>query len=66
LTEVLRPYGYEWYQITDEVPYRRRDEIAGDPSYRYMDWLFAPTTPSDVFWSHVAAWRAALAECRPA
>jgi hypothetical protein len=66
LMAVMRPHDYAWYEIGGDLPLRRRDEIAGDPSYRRLNWLFAPEPPPDVFWQRMAAWRRALADCGPA
>jgi len=65
LTSVVRPFGYSWYHITDAIPAPRRDELAGDPEYRYRNWLLTPEPPDGTFWERVRSWRAALAECRP-
>ena len=65
LMDVLRPFGYHWFHITDDLPLRPTDVIAGDPTYRHLDWLFAPEAPSDRFWARAAAWRQALAACTP-
>lgn len=66
LNEVMAPFGYHWYHITDEVPYREMTQIVGDPTYDHLMWLFAPEPPSDQFWSTVRAATKALAECTPA
>ena len=64
LMDVLRPFGYQWFHITDVMPFTPTDVIAGDPTYRHLDWLFAPEPPSDRFWARAAAWRDSLAACR--
>lgn len=63
LTEVLTPFGYHWFHITSEIPYRERDEIVGDPTYEHMMWLFAPNPPAERFWSAVRARAAELTLC---
>ena len=65
LMEILRPFGYHWFHITDVMPFRPTDVIVGDPTYRHLDWLFAPVMPSAGYWARAAAWRDALAECTP-
>ena len=65
LMDVLRPFAYHWFHITDGGPLAPTDVIAGDPTYRHLDWLFAPVLPSEQFWIRVAAWRASLAACTP-
>jgi FkbM family methyltransferase len=66
LMEVLGPFGYHWYQITDSMPFPSSETIVGDPTYRELDWLFAPIPPPDRFWTRALAWREALAACLPA
>jgi FkbM family methyltransferase len=66
LTEVLAPYGYHWYHITDEVPYRLTTVIEGDRSYDHLMWLFAPEPPDDAFWAAVTTRRKQIAETEPA
>jgi FkbM family methyltransferase len=63
LAEVMRPFGYAWYQVRDEVPYVRSERLVSDERYEQPMWLFAPEPPSDVFWERVRAWRSALAAC---
>ncbi len=65
LTEALAPFGYSWYHVGDEVPYRRTSEIVGDRTYRHLMWLFAPEEPDESFWAAQRKWAAALAECTP-
>jgi FkbM family methyltransferase len=65
LTEVLAPFGYHWYHVTGEVPYREADEIAGDRTHRYLMWLLAPERPGEDFWAALRGWVDALAECTP-
>jgi len=61
LMEILRPFGYSWYHITDTMPFTAATSIVGDPTYHQLDWLFAPQPPSDRFWVRAKAWRDALA-----
>jgi FkbM family methyltransferase len=63
LTEILGPFGYHWFQITSDVPYRERDRIEGDPSYQDLMWLFTPEVPDERFWAAVRARAAELAGC---
>jgi len=65
LMEILRPFGYHWFHITDVMPFAPCDVIAGDPTYRHLDWLFAPVLPSERYWARAAAWRESLAACTP-
>jgi FkbM family methyltransferase len=65
LTEALAPHGYEWYPITDEVPYEHATVIEGDRSYQHLMWLFAPERPDEAFWSAVTAHRAAIVAAEP-
>jgi len=65
LMEILRPFGYHWFHITDVMPFAPSDVIAGDPTYRHLDWLFAPVLPSERYWARAAAWRESLAACTP-
>jgi FkbM family methyltransferase len=60
LMEALAPHGYRWYHITDDLPYREAQAIAGDPTYRDLMWLFAPEAPDESFWSAVSDERAAI------
>ena len=61
LTAILEPLGYSWYRIDGPGPLEARARIEGDPSYSYMNWLFAPEEPSPAFWHNYAAWRSSLA-----
>jgi FkbM family methyltransferase len=61
LTAILEPLGYSWYRIDGPGPLEARARIEGDPSYSYMNWLFAPEEPSPAFWLNYAAWRSSLA-----
>jgi FkbM family methyltransferase len=65
LTEVLAPFDYYWYPITEELPYREADEIVGDETHQRLMWLFAPQRPTDRFWDAVRAHAGALAHCTP-
>jgi FkbM family methyltransferase len=42
LMEVMKVYGYYYYQINNSMSWMPQTEILGDPSYQYRDWLFAP------------------------
>jgi len=65
LMEILRPLDYRWYQITDDAPFTARDVIAGDETYRFTNWLFAPKEPSGAFWEAKQGWAAALRGATP-
>ena len=65
LTEVMTPFGYHWYQVTEGVPFRESPEILGDRTYRHLMWLFAPERPSEEFWTALRDYLAALATCTP-
>jgi FkbM family methyltransferase len=65
LTAVVEPFRYRWHHITDAVPAPERDALAGDPKYRYRNWLLVPDPPDPAFWQRVRRWRAALDECVP-
>jgi FkbM family methyltransferase len=65
LMEILSPFGYHWFHITDAMPFTSTETIVGDPTYRHLDWLFAPELPSERYWARAAAWREALAACTP-
>lgn len=65
LEALLGPLGYQWYQITTELPLAPRREIFGDRSYRFKNWLFTPETPGDELWDAMRTWRQALATCTP-
>ena len=65
LMRVLEPFGYQWYQITEEQPFRLRHEIVGDPTYRFMNWLFVPEPPGDRFWSARERWLERLRQAAP-
>ena len=56
LMAILEPLGYRWYQIEDHVPWLAQAAIAGDPSYRHLNWLFAPIEPPAEFWETVSRW----------
>jgi FkbM family methyltransferase len=60
LESLLGPLGYRFFQISDEVPLTRRTAIAGDPTLRHANWLFAPTDPGPTLWASVIRWRAAI------
>lgn len=40
LEQVLRPFGYRFYHITDEG-LQRREEIRGDAQHRHLNYLFS-------------------------
>lgn len=63
LTEVLAPFGYHWYHVTDEIPYQETDHIVGDGTYRNLNWLFAPERPDEGFWAALRERSAALVDC---
>jgi FkbM family methyltransferase len=63
LTEVLAPFGYQWYHITSEIPYRAADVIEGDRTYQHLMWLFAPEPLTEKFWTALRERTADLAEC---
>ena len=60
LMEIMRPYGYTWMHIADQLPYPAQDVVFGDTEYRHLMWLFAPEPPSEEFWSRLRAWTEAL------
>jgi hypothetical protein len=63
--EVLRPWQYRWFPVSDDLPFSEVDSIRGDPSYHNLMWLFAPEPPGQQFWDLVAAWRNELTSCGP-
>jgi FkbM family methyltransferase len=63
LMEVLRPFGYQWFHITETMPFPAASVIVGDPTHDHVDWLFAPEPPSERFWARATAWREAIAAC---
>jgi len=65
LMALMRPLGYHWYHITEEERLAPVDVIAGDRSYAYMNWLFAPDPPTERFWEHRARWLDALRRATP-
>ena len=64
LQEILEPYRYVWFQITQENPLVARREIFGDRGGTYRNWLFAPSMPDDAFWQSMRQWRQALTKTR--
>jgi len=60
LTAILQPLGYSWYRIDGAGPLEPRAVIEGDPTYKHMNWLFAPEAPSPAFWSSFGAWRRSI------
>jgi FkbM family methyltransferase len=65
LTEIIEPWGYTWYHVTDDPPWAPAQELAGDPTYKNFMWLFAPTPLDGRFWSGLRGWRGSLAACVP-
>jgi FkbM family methyltransferase len=65
LMDVLRPWQYRWFPISDEPPFREAETIHGDPTYHNLMWLFAPEHPGQRFWDLVDAWRKQLNFCEP-
>jgi FkbM family methyltransferase len=65
LTEIIEPWGYTWYHVTDDPPWAPSQKLAGDPTYKNFMWLFAPTPLDERFWSALHGWRASLADCGP-
>jgi FkbM family methyltransferase len=65
LMDVLMPFGYHWYHVTEELPYRETTQIAGDRTYTNLMWLFTPRPPGDDFWAAVRERATALATCLP-
>jgi FkbM family methyltransferase len=66
LSAVMRELDYHlWFHVTDQVPFRESQVLAGDPTYRHLMWMFAPERPTAEFWQLLRYWRAALAECTP-
>jgi FkbM family methyltransferase len=65
LMEVLRPWQYRWFPVSDDLPFADVDSIRGDPSYHNLMWLFTPEPPGQQFWDLVAAWRKELTSCGP-
>ena len=66
LMSILGPLDYSWYHISGEARLDAVDEIVGDRTYTYMNWLFAPEPPSDRFWEVRARWFDALRSATPA
>jgi hypothetical protein len=63
LTEVMAPFGYHWYHVTDKIPWTRAQTIVGDQTHRHLMWLFAPQPAGERFWAAVRSYQAALARC---
>ncbi len=61
LQQVMEPFGYHFFHAVDEVPWPRATALTGDPTYRHLMWLFAPSEPPAEFWSSWRGWRDALA-----
>ncbi len=61
LQQVMEPFGYYFFHVVDEVPWPRATALTGDPTYRHLMWLFAPSEPPAEFWSSWQGWRDALA-----
>src|SRR5262249_53231874 len=51
LHDILAPFGYRWYHITEALPLREAARIVGDPAHADLMWLFAPEKPDDRFWA---------------
>lgn len=66
LTDLLAPFDYFWFPITDEMPLVASSEIVGDPTHEHTNWLFAPSKPRRGFWRQMARWQRALRSCTPA
>lgn len=64
LTELLEPLDYSWYQVTDDRPLIQRNEIFGDRSNTFRNWLFAPRDLDDAFSERTAYWYDLLIECK--
>ena len=65
MTDILSDLGYSWYQITPESPLVPRQEIFGDRSGKFANWLFAPDPPSPTFWERYEHMRTAISRCTP-
>ena len=65
LSELLQKWSYRWYHLTEDLPPPSPDQIAGDPSYTYFMYLFAPEPLDEPLLERVRAWRTALADCLP-
>jgi FkbM family methyltransferase len=64
LMAILEPLDYAWYRIDGAGPLDRRTAIEGDPTWKHMNWLFAPAEPSPAFWQSFAAWRSSIEATR--
>jgi hypothetical protein len=64
LMAILEPLDYAWYRIDGAGPLDRRTTIEGDPTWKHMNWLFAPAEPSPAFWQSFAAWRSSIEATR--
>jgi FkbM family methyltransferase len=64
LMAILEPLDYAWYRIDGAGPLHRRTTIEGDPTWKHMNWLFAPNEPSPSFWQLFAAWRSSIEATR--
>jgi FkbM family methyltransferase len=60
IMELMRPFGYHWYHLAGDPPYRPRDRIVGDNTYRCLMWLLTPDPVDKEFWARVSAWRVAV------
>ena len=63
LMDILRPLGYRFHHLGADGP-APSDEIVGDTTYRFRDWLFTPEPLPPAFVAHYAAWREALLATR--
>ena len=45
LMELLRPHEYTFYHLTTDMRWTPRDQIEGDRTYQFRDWLFLPAEP---------------------
>jgi FkbM family methyltransferase len=63
LHDILAPFGYRWYHVLDELPFREAARIIGDKAYENLMWLFAPEKPGEEFWTALRERKAALVTC---
>lgn len=65
LNRLLPRHGYHIYHVTADLPLEPVDEIVGDRTHEFNNWLFAPEIPSGSLWEATGRWRQSLAACQP-
>src|SRR5690606_38181499 len=60
LTAIMQAHGYRLYHLDGSFPLVERETVAGDPTYRHMNYLFAPDQIDDAVTESARAWHEAL------